>query len=103
MAKYFTNPDWEFEKVNRASLACGPMVKWARAQISYADMLHKVDPLRNELKRLKKTASDTKARGAEVTKVRRTGKLLNSSYRKIYLLEACSAAHARTGVGLFDV
>lgn len=32
--KYISNPDYNFEKVNRASSACGPMVKWAIAQVS---------------------------------------------------------------------
>ena len=27
--RYLCNPDYNFEKVNRASMACGPMVKWA--------------------------------------------------------------------------
>lgn len=29
-----SNPDYNFEKVNRASMACGPLVKWATAQVS---------------------------------------------------------------------
>lgn len=33
-SKYLSNPDYNFEKVNRASMACGPMVKWAIAQVS---------------------------------------------------------------------
>lgn len=33
MTKYLNNPDYNFEKVNRASQACGPMVKWAIAQV----------------------------------------------------------------------
>lgn len=32
--RYLSNPDYNFEKVNRASMACGPMVKWAIAQVS---------------------------------------------------------------------
>lgn len=32
-SRYLSNPDYNFEKVNRASLACGPMVKWAIAQV----------------------------------------------------------------------
>lgn len=32
--RYLSNPDYNFEKVNRASLACGPMVKWAIAQVT---------------------------------------------------------------------
>lgn len=31
--RYLSNPDYNFEKVNRASMACGPMVKWAIAQV----------------------------------------------------------------------
>jgi len=31
--KYLSDPNYNFEKVNRASLACGPMVKWAIAQV----------------------------------------------------------------------
>jgi len=38
--------------VNRASHACGPLVKWALAQFQYADMLKRVEPLRNELRDL---------------------------------------------------
>ena len=54
--KYLNNPDYSYDKVNRASVACGPLVKWATAQLTYADMLNKVEPLRNELKNLEKEA-----------------------------------------------
>ncbi len=33
MTKYLNNPEYEYEKVNRASNACGPLVKWATAQV----------------------------------------------------------------------
>ena len=32
--RYLSNPEYNFEKVNRASMACGPMVKWAIAQVN---------------------------------------------------------------------
>ncbi|KAL3321193.1 Cytoplasmic dynein 1 heavy chain 1 [Cichlidogyrus casuarinus] len=64
--QYLSNPDYNFEKVNRASSACGPMVKWALAQISYADILKKVDPLRNELRELEQAASVNKKKATEV-------------------------------------
>lgn len=32
-SRYLSNPEYTFEKVNRASMACGPMVKWAVAQV----------------------------------------------------------------------
>ncbi|KAK7789348.1 hypothetical protein R5R35_002380 [Gryllus longicercus] len=65
--RYLSNPDYNFEKVNRASMACGPMVKWATAQINYADMLKRVEPLREELSSLERQADENKARGQEVT------------------------------------
>lgn len=62
--KYLDNPDYDYEKVNRASHACGPLVKWALAQFQYADMLKRVEPLRNELRELE-VASEEKEREAD--------------------------------------
>lgn len=64
--KYMNNPDYNFEKVNHASNACGPLVKWAIAQIQYADMLKKVEPLREELNSLEYQADENKKHGEEV-------------------------------------
>lgn len=67
--QYLTNPDFTYEKVNRASVACGPMVKWAIAQLSYADMIRRVEPLRNEMRSLEKSAEVAKVKSEEVDKV----------------------------------
>ncbi|XP_033735277.1 cytoplasmic dynein 1 heavy chain 1-like isoform X2 [Pecten maximus] len=67
--KYMANPEYNYEKVNRASLACGPMVKWAIAQLNYADILKKVEPLRNELKGLENQAEENRLKGDEVNKL----------------------------------
>ncbi|XP_071453347.1 dynein heavy chain, cytoplasmic isoform X3 [Hetaerina americana] len=64
--RYLSNPDYNFEKVNRASMACGPMVKWATAQVNYADMLKRVEPLRDELRSLECQADENKNKGEEV-------------------------------------
>lgn len=55
-------------QVNRASSACGPMVKWVKAQLLYSDMLMKVEPLRNELKRLERDAKVKTEKGEELKK-----------------------------------
>ncbi|CAF3346282.1 unnamed protein product [Rotaria sp. Silwood1] len=68
--KYLSNPDYSYDKVNRASVACGPLVKWATAQLIYADMLSKVEPLRNELKNLEKEAEK------KVTEMQQTNDLI---------------------------
>ncbi|XP_076178666.1 dynein heavy chain, cytoplasmic isoform X5 [Ptiloglossa arizonensis] len=65
-SRYLSNPDYNFEKVNRASLACGPLVKWATAQIEYADMLKRVEPLRDELHSLERQAETNMQKGEEV-------------------------------------
>ncbi|XP_077296363.1 dynein heavy chain, cytoplasmic isoform X2 [Arctopsyche grandis] len=67
--RYLSNPDYNFEKVNRASMACGPMVKWAIAQIEYADMLKRVEPLRQELRALEVQAETNVKAGEEVTQL----------------------------------
>lgn len=66
-SRYMNNPDYNFEKVNRASMACGPMVKWAIAQISYSDMLKRVEPLREELRSLEVQADENKRKYEEVS------------------------------------
>ena len=32
--RFIDNPDYDFNKVNNASQACGPLVKWAKAQVN---------------------------------------------------------------------
>ncbi|KOC68078.1 Dynein heavy chain, cytoplasmic [Habropoda laboriosa] len=58
-SRYLSNPDYNFEKVNRASMA-------STAQIEYADMLKRVEPLRDELHSLERQAETNKQRGEEV-------------------------------------
>lgn len=60
------NPSYKYETINRASLACGPLVKWAIAQLQYADMLQRVDPLRMELRSLESRAKSNQEEAEEV-------------------------------------
>eukprot|EP00127_Corallochytrium_limacisporum_P003948 Clim_evm33s155 gene=Clim_evmTU33s155 len=50
MKEFLDNPDYSYEKINKASRACGPLAKWVIAQVEYSEMLLKVGPLRKELK-----------------------------------------------------
>jgi dynein heavy chain 1 len=63
---YLSNPDYSYEAANRASKACGPLVKWAIAQVNYAGMLLKIEPLRNELKSIQKETTVLQAQADEV-------------------------------------
>ena len=67
--RFLSNPDFEYSKINNASQACGPLVKWATAQIQYADMLHRVEPLRDELKSLESTAKVNELKAQELEQV----------------------------------
>jgi dynein heavy chain 1, cytosolic len=44
------------------------LVKWAKAQLSYAKMLNKVEPLNNELSRLQSDAEEKSQKGQELKK-----------------------------------
>lgn len=50
--------EFEYEKVNRASKACGPLYKWVVSQLSYTAILHKIQPLREEVQTLIEKSAD---------------------------------------------
>ncbi|KAI4519311.1 dynein heavy chain [Schizophyllum commune Loenen D] len=57
---FLSRPSYNFETVQRASKACGPLVKWAIAQVRFSEILDKVEPLRNEVQSLEDQAEATK-------------------------------------------
>merc|ERR1740128_1398188 len=82
--RYLSNPDYTYEKVNRASSACGPMVNWCIAQLEYAEMLNKVDPLRNELRSLEEAAEVKKNEAEKMTKLIYTLEASIAKYKEEY-------------------
>lgn len=58
--EFLSRPRFNFEDVNRASKACGPLVKWVHAQVKFSDILDRVEPLRNEVQSLEDQAENTK-------------------------------------------
>ncbi|KAJ2976789.1 hypothetical protein NQ176_g4738 [Zarea fungicola] len=63
---FLSMPEFTFEKVNRASKACGPLVQWVTAQVSYSDILDRVGPLKEEVAQLEEQALQTKANAKAV-------------------------------------
>ncbi|AAS51484.1 ACR258Wp [Eremothecium gossypii ATCC 10895] len=59
---YLSRPKFNYESVNRASLACGPLYQWIVAQISYSEMLVKVTPLKEEMVKVENEMLQNKAR-----------------------------------------
>lgn len=60
--------EFDYEKVNRASKACGPLYKWIVSQLSYTNILHKIQPLREEVQTLIDTSSDLRERYEQAKK-----------------------------------
>jgi dynein heavy chain 1, cytosolic len=64
--EFLANPEFTFEKVNRASKACGPLVQWVEAQVNYAEILDRVGPLRDEVAQLEEEALQTKSQAKAI-------------------------------------
>lgn len=60
MRDYLSKPDYNFETINRASKACGPLAKWVIAQVRFSEILDRVGPLREEVDSLERQAQETK-------------------------------------------
>lgn len=66
---YLSNPNFEFDVVNRASKACGPLYKWVTAQCNFSAILDRVGPLREELNQLQRSSEETQLQAVEMDKV----------------------------------
>jgi dynein heavy chain 1 len=66
LQEYMAQDSFNFETVNRASKACGPLVAWIIAQVNYSDILDKIGPLREEVNALEKKANSTKLKVSEM-------------------------------------
>ena len=59
--EFLSKDEFTYEKVNRASKACGPLVQWVEAQVNFSAILDRVGPLREEAIKLEEDALQTKA------------------------------------------
>ncbi|PLN79159.1 dynein heavy chain [Aspergillus taichungensis] len=59
--EFLSKEDFTYERVHRASKACGPLVQWVEAQVNYSEILDRVGPLREEVGQLEERALQTKA------------------------------------------
>ncbi|KAJ2856201.1 dynein heavy chain [Coemansia erecta] len=97
---FLDRPEFNFETVNRASKACGPLVKWAIAQVEYSDILERVGPLRNEVLQLEAAAEATQVQAATLETMLRELEASIARYKDEYALliaetEALKAEMAR--------
>ena len=59
--EFLSKEDFTYERVNRASKACGPLVQWVEAQVNFSAILDRIGPLREEAEQLEEEALQTKA------------------------------------------
>lgn len=64
--EFLSLPNFNFETVNRASKACGPLLQWVDAQVAYSSILERVGPLREEVFTLEEEANQTKAQAQAI-------------------------------------
>lgn len=81
---YLSKEDFTFERVNRASKACGPLVKWVEAQVLYADIRDQVKPLEIEVHQLAEQLIDTKAEAEAIQNKIKTLEHSISTYKQDY-------------------
>ncbi|CAN6639183.1 dynein heavy chain, cytoplasmic [Trichomonascus vanleenenianus] len=65
--EFLSLPNYNFETVNRASKACGPLLQWVIAQVDYSSILERVGPLRDEVMQLEQSARHTKAQAQAIS------------------------------------
>ncbi|KAK3805063.1 MAG: dynein heavy chain [Linnemannia elongata] len=68
-AEFLSMPNYNFESVNRASKACGPLVKWVIAQVNYSEILDRIGPLRQEVQELESSAQMTVLKASSIEKM----------------------------------
>lgn len=59
--EFLAKDDFTYERVNRASKACGPLVQWVEAQVNFSAILDRIGPLREEAEKLEEDALQTRA------------------------------------------
>lgn len=82
--EYLSNDDFTYERVNRASKACGPLVQWVQAQVNYSEILDRVGPLREEVGMLEEQALQTKAEAQAVENTINTLEQSIATYKTEY-------------------
>ncbi|CUS24649.1 LAQU0S18e01090g1_1 [Lachancea quebecensis] len=60
--EYLMKSGFNYEAVNHASKACGPLFQWVVAQVEYSTILNTISPLKSDVANIEKEMLQTKAR-----------------------------------------
>ena len=84
--EFLSRPNYNFDMVNRASRACGPLVKWVIAQVRFSEILDRVEPLRNEVQSLEEQAQTTKKQAGGIIEMIAELEAKIETYKEEYAL-----------------
>jgi dynein heavy chain 1, cytosolic len=66
LTEYLKSENWKMESIVRASSAAGILASWAESQLTYADILTRVDPMKKEIAQLQEEGSRLEKQAAEL-------------------------------------
>ncbi|KAK9454647.1 dynein heavy chain, N-terminal region 1-domain-containing protein [Dipodascopsis uninucleata] len=93
---YLNKSNFNFETVNRASKACGPLMQWLEAQVNYSTILEKIGPLRQEIKNLDLSAEDIRSRGENIAVIIRQLEASIEKYKEEYAILISDVQHIKS-------
>eukprot|EP00762_Andalucia_godoyi_P003304 ANDGO_06532.mRNA.1 Dynein heavy chain len=95
MEKFMSNDLFDFDAVNRSSKACGPLVKWTKAQLSYSFVLERVSPLRQEVLSLQTELDDLRLKQRALIEMISELEMRISGYKEEYANLIAEAEHIK--------
>ena len=84
--EFLSRSSYNYEAVNRASRACGPLVEWVMAQVRFSEILDRIEPLRNEVKSLERQAESTKQKATTIIQMIKELESSIETYKNEYAL-----------------
>ena len=84
MRAFVDDPDFSYEKINKSSKACGPLVQWASAQYKFASILGSIQPLRLEVASLQEAGRAAEEELATLTARAHELEVKIEGYKKDY-------------------
>eukprot|EP01129_Flabellula_baltica_P006002 TRINITY_DN2210_c0_g1_i2.p1 TRINITY_DN2210_c0_g1~~TRINITY_DN2210_c0_g1_i2.p1 ORF type:complete len:4545 (+),score=1094.61 TRINITY_DN2210_c0_g1_i2:1851-13637(+) len=64
--QYFSDPNFNYDVVSRASTTCGPLYRWLESQLNYSSILHRVKPLKERIDQLETEFAEASSRLEEL-------------------------------------
>ena len=87
LKEYLHSKEWNLESIKKSSSVAWALAGWAESQLSYADILNKVDPMRKEIVSLEEEGNKLEAEANElaetISELEKKTKLLEQQYETL--------------------